>query len=64
MEQVAKAISDSGKTRYRIYKDTGISQTVLHRIVVGTHACNMETLNTLCDYLNLELAPKGRKAGK
>ena len=64
MEQLAQAILNSDKSRYRIYKETGISQTVLHRIVTGTAACNMDTLNTLCDNLNLELVSKDRKEGK
>ena len=48
------------ESRYRIHMDTGISQTVLHRIVKGIAGCNMETLDTLCEHLNLELTPKKR----
>jgi len=55
LEQLAKAIEDSGVTRYRISKDTGVNQSVLLRIVKGTGGCNLETLDTLCDYLGLEL---------
>jgi len=64
MEQLTQAIMNSDKSRYRIHKDTGISQTVLHRIVSGNAACNMDTLNTLCDYLGLELTHKDQKVRK
>jgi DNA-binding Xre family transcriptional regulator len=63
LEQLAKAIEDSDATRYRISKDTGINQSVLLRIVKGTGGCNLETLDKLCEYLDLELRPvkTGRK---
>ncbi len=63
-EQLAQAILRSNVSRYRIYKDTGVSQVILHRIVKGYAGCSMETLTTLCDYLNLELKPKNKKEGK
>lgn len=57
LEQLAEAIEDSGVTRYRISKDTGVNQSVLLRIVKGTGGCNLETLDTLSAYLGLELRP-------
>lgn len=57
LEQLARAIEESDVTRYRISKDTGINQSVLLRIVKGTGGCNLETLDRLCQYLNLELRP-------
>ncbi len=57
LEQLAEAIEDSGVTRYRISKDTGVNQSVLLRIVKGTGGCNLETLDTLSEYLGLELRP-------
>ena len=64
MENLAKAIKESGKSRYRIAKDTGIDNTVLFRIVNGG-SCSIETADKLCEYLGLELvAKKGKKRGK
>ena len=60
MEQLAEAILTAGESRYAIYKATGISQTVLHRIVKGTGGCNPGTLDTLCEHLKLELVRKKR----
>ena len=57
MENVAKAIKESGKSRYQIYKDTGIDQSVLHKIVNGG-GCSVQTLEILCKYLGLELVRK------
>jgi len=60
MESLAKAIKESGKSRYRIAKDTGVDNTVLFRIVNGGN-CNVQTLEVLCEYLGLELKPKKKK---
>ena len=60
MENIIKAMGKSGKTRYKIWQDTGISQTILHRIVKGGTA-SIETLDILCKYLGLELMPKKTK---
>lgn len=56
IEEVAKAIEQSDKTRYRIAVDCGIDHAVIHRIVHGG-SCSVETLDKLCEYLGLELRP-------
>jgi hypothetical protein len=60
MKAIIKAMEKSSKTRYQIWKDTGISQTVLQRIVRGGTA-SIETLDILCKYLGLELIDKKKK---
>ncbi len=60
MDKLAEAIEKSGKSRYQIYKDTGIDQSVLHKIVNGG-GCSVQTLEILCKYLGLELVQKKRK---
>ena len=57
MKKLAEAIKKSGKSRYQIYKDTGIDQSVLHKIVNGG-GCSIETIDILCEYLELELVAK------
>jgi len=59
-EAIAKAIQDSGKTRYKIWQETGIDQALLCRLLQGG-SCSMETADKLCRYLGLELKPKARK---
>ena len=68
VKEIAKAIEQSGKTRYRIAVDCGIDHTVIHRIVHGG-SCSVETLDKLCEYLGLELRlgkarRKAKKKGK
>lgn len=63
MEKIVKAIENSGVSRYKIWQDTGVSQAVLHRIVNGGTA-SVETLDILCEYLELELKPKKAKKKK
>ena len=62
MKNIAKAIEKSGKSRYRISKDTGVDNAVLYRIV-SDGSCNIETADVLCKYLGLELKPI-KKRGK
>lgn len=60
METLRQAIEKSGKSRYRIHKDTGIDQAVLCKIMAeGT--CSMDTADQLCEYLGLELRPRWAK---
>ena len=61
IEEVAKAIEQSDKTRYRIAVDCGIDHAVIHRIVHGG-SCSVETLDRLCEYLGLELRPVKKRS--
>ena len=63
LENIAKAIKESGKSRYQISKDTDIDNAVLCRIVTGsgTGSCSTKTADILCKYLGLELMKKNRK---
>ena len=64
MEKIIEAIETSGKTRYQIWKDTKVSQAILHRIIKGG-TCSIETLDILLRYFNIELVQKkGRKKGR
>lgn len=60
MEILRQAIEKSGKSRYRIHKDTGTDQAVLCKIMAGG-TCSMETADELCKYLGLELRPRRAK---
>jgi hypothetical protein len=61
MEAIRQAIENCGKTRYRIYKDTGIEQSVLCKIM-GGRTCSMDTAERLWEYLGLEVKPQRKKA--
>ena len=63
-EEIIKTIEKSGKSRYQIWKDTGIDQAVLCRLMQGGGSCTVKTADVLCQYLGLELKPKKpRKRG-
>ena len=63
IENIAKAIEKSGKSRYQINKDTGIDQAVLCRIVSGG-SCSIETADILCKYLEIRLMVKSQEKEK
>ena len=62
MDKLAKAIEQSGQSRYEISRQTGVDQSVLHKIVNGG-GCRIQTLEILCEYLGLELV-QNKKKGK
>jgi ribosome-binding protein aMBF1 (putative translation factor) len=66
LDNIAKAIENSGKSRSQISKDTRIDNAVLCRIVTGTGtgSCSIETADILCRYLGLELVEKKKKSKK
>jgi hypothetical protein len=55
------AIGDSGKTLYRISKDSGVPYASLHRFMAGKRAVSLEALELLCDFLGLELRPRSSR---
>lgn len=63
VRDLAKAIEQSGRTRYRIAKDTGIDQGSLCRLVHGGR-CSMAMAERLCEYLGLALRPVKRARSK
>ncbi len=62
-DQLRQAIDDSGLTRYRIAKETGISETTLTQFYNGHRGLSMEALNALGEFLHLTIT-LGRKPAK
>ena len=54
-DQIRQAVVDSKVSRYRIWKDTGIDQSVLGKFVSGERGISMETLDVLAEYLGLRI---------
>jgi transcriptional regulator with XRE-family HTH domain len=65
-EQLKVAIEQSGKTRYRISQECGISESVLSRFVRGERELTVASVERLCAALGLEfvLAMKKTKSTK
>ena len=63
LDAICDAIEASDRTRYRIAKDTGISQTQLSRLMSGERGLSIDALERLADYLGLEIIirPKRRR---
>ena len=62
-DQLRQAIDDSGMTRYRISKETGISEATLSKFYLGQRGLSMEALNALGECLELTIQ-LGRKPDK
>ncbi len=54
-DQIRQAIDDSGLTRYRIAKDTGIDESALAKFYNGQRGLSTGSLDQLCDYLGLRV---------
>lgn len=61
LDAIRKAIEVSGKTRYRIAKDTGISQPRLSRLMSGERGLSYDALEKLTDYLGLEIVIRPKR---
>ncbi|MCA9028585.1 MAG: helix-turn-helix domain-containing protein [Planctomycetaceae bacterium] len=60
-DQLRDAIGASGETRYRISKETSIAQSALSRFMSGERGLTSSAIDTLCEYLNLELMKRKRR---
>jgi transcriptional regulator with XRE-family HTH domain len=60
-DQVRVEMDRSGLSRYRIAKDTGIDESRLTGFYHGFRRLSVDKLDTLCEYLDLEIRKrKGR----
>jgi hypothetical protein len=60
-EQVRQAIDACGKTRYQISQDTGIDQATLCRFMGDKGGLSIPVLDTLGEYLGLEIRQRKAK---
>ena len=60
-EQLRQAILNSGMSRYRLSKLTGVADAVLCNFVNRKRSITMTTAAKLAKALGLELRPKGKK---
>ena len=55
LKTIRKEITTCGKTRYRISKDTGITEGQLHRILVKNQSIYCSTADILLEYFGYKL---------
>ncbi|MSU78419.1 MAG: XRE family transcriptional regulator [Gemmataceae bacterium] len=60
-DQLRQAIDTCGETRYAIAKATSIAEATLSRFMSGERGLPMKTLDTLADYLELDIQAPKRK---
>lgn len=58
--QLRDIIEASGESRYEIAKQTGIDQSALSRFMSGERGLSMTALDTLADYLELDIVSRRR----
>jgi hypothetical protein len=58
-EELRRAIRRSGKTRYRISKETGISEAVLCKFMKAEHGMLLPSIDKLYVNLGLRLTTEG-----
>lgn len=61
-DQIRAAINAAG-VRYRISKDTGISESILSRFMGGRRGLSMVALDTVGEYLALEVVGHAKRKG-
>jgi hypothetical protein len=63
-DQLRQVIDDSGLTRYRISKETGISETALALFYNGQRGLSMRALNAVGKFLELEIIMRRKPSEK
>ena len=64
LEQIRKAIEQSGTSRYAISKATGIDQGQLSKLMSGQCSISIEKLQKLLDFLGLEIIVRPKRKSK
>ena len=63
-DQVRAAVDASGLSRYRICKETGLSQAAMSRFMSGQGGLSMKALDRLADLLDLNITTNRRRRTK
>ena len=63
-EQLRRAIQQSELSRYRIAKESGVSQSVLSLFCSGKRGLSLKAADALVRLLDLELKPRNQQTKK
>lgn len=58
-DQIRAALADCGETRYRVAKNTGLSEPQLCRFAAG-QGLSLPAIDALAEYLGLEIVVRGK----
>jgi len=64
LDEIRNVIRTSGKTRYRLWKETGISQAQLCKLIQGERGLSIEALERLADALGVEIVVRRKRGQK
>ena len=60
-EQVRRAIAESGISRYRIARETGIAESTLSNFMADKRGFSLASLDALGDFLELDIVAHATK---
>jgi transcriptional regulator with XRE-family HTH domain len=60
-DKLRRLILDSGRTRYEISQETGISESILSRFVHGERGLSLQSVDVLVRFFGLEVRKPKRK---
>ncbi len=63
-DQVRAAVDASGLSRYRICKETGLSQAAMSRFMSGQGGLSMKALDRVADLLDLNITTGKRRGSR
>ncbi len=64
LDEIRRAIRRSPKTRYRLWKETGIPESQLSRLMTGEKGLSFDSLERLAEALGLEIVIQPKKTAK
>jgi len=66
LSELKRAMAESGKTRYRLAKESGVAESALCRLVSGERGLSVEAAEKLADAMGLRvvLQPKEKTKGR
>jgi len=62
VDRMRDAITESGKTRYRIAQESGVAESVLSRLMSGERGLSVDVLERLADCLGLEVVIRPKRS--
>jgi transcriptional regulator with XRE-family HTH domain len=63
-DQLRRAISESGQTRYKIAKATGINEAALSKFFHGERGLGLESIDRLAAHLRLRVLAEEKRSRK
>lgn len=61
LDEIRRTIRNSEQTRYRIAKESGMSQGQLSRLMTGERGLSVESIELLAEYLGLEILVRPKR---